>query len=514
MSMVKRKPFPKSSAHKTLRGKQTPYNLREAPAYDHGEGREIIAFAKIIGVELMPWQEYDILAMCSKNEVGRYVHSDNILIIPRQNGKSLGISLICLYRAIKYGWRILYTAQLWDTANSIYLNLLGVVKAFPPLADMLTRFSGSQGKGVLEFSCGGVIFFQTRGDDTARGITKISCVVYDEAYNLTDGSVAAINFTTQAADDPQFFYITSAVHKAFKAHQDGRVISAMRRQALAGPDPVDPIYLAEYRAPGDAKPDVEETWILANPSYGFIMDETKIRKQMKRLNTEIGRINFGVECLGWGDWFNDEDDEDFTPIIDYSDWEAATVVDPVLCSVGAVSAVGIDVDLGAVGCALVSAEKMADGGWFLSLAPRDEFDRVGVVADIERVIGLRDPIGFAYDQKGVAETCTVLFEQRGLEPTRFNKTEVSKAYMLFMQLWRDGKIKHDGSPRWVDALSVVSERDIQDSGKALKRNNPAGCPLIAATFALMLAADYKPAEVDVKRAPRVTMRISRKRRGL
>jgi hypothetical protein len=190
------------------------------------------------------------------------------------------------------------------------------------------------------------------------------------------------------------------------------------------------------------------------------------------------------------------------------------VADPVLCSVGAVSAVGIDVDLGAVGCALVSAEKMADGRWFLSLAPRDEFDRVGVVADIERVIGLRDPIGFAYDQKGVAETCTALFEQRGLEPTRFNKTEVSKAYMLFMQLWRDGKIKHDGSPRWVDALSVVSERDIQDSGKALKRNNPAGCPIIAASFALLLAADYKPAEVDVRRAPRVSMRISRKRRGL
>ena len=63
-------------------------------------------------------------------------------------------------------------------------------------------------------------------------------------------------------------------------------------------------------------------------------------------------------------------------------------------------------------------------------------------------------------------------------------------------------------------MSVVSERDIQDSGKALKRNNPAGCPIIAASFALLLAADYKPAEVDVRRAPRVSMRISRKRRGL
>ena len=45
-------------------------------------------------------------------------------------------------------------------------------------------------------------------------------------------------------------------------------------------------------------------------------------------------------------------------------------------------------------------------------------------------------------------------------------------------------------------------------------NAPVSRYTLVRNVALLLAADYKPAEVDVRRAPRVSMRISRKRRGL
>ena len=63
--------------------------------------------------------------------------------------------------------------------------------------------------------------------------------------------------------------------------------------------------------------------------------------------------------------------------------------------------------------------------------------------------------------------------------------DVAKGYMLLQQLIHEGALTHDGDPRWLDALGVVEEREISGMGRAVKRVRGEGCPLVAATFAIL-----------------------------
>jgi hypothetical protein len=92
-----------------------------------------------------------------------------------------------------------------------------------------------------------------------------------------------------ASRNPQTIYLSSAVNQ--EIHVNGRVLASIRHRALeairAGKRHIG-LYFAEHAAPPppDDIDDAErrgiredpETWRLANPSYGVIQTEAKVRK--------------------------------------------------------------------------------------------------------------------------------------------------------------------------------------------------------------------------------------------
>ena len=67
---------------------------------------------------------------------------------------------------------------------------------------------------------------------------------------------------------------------------------------------------------------------------------------------------------------------------------------------------------------------------------------------------------------------------------------VTRALELFLTMFREGRISHDGDPRWVAALNVAQFRSGNSSGRALTRADGDISVLIAATFAVFGLEDY------------------------
>jgi phage terminase large subunit-like protein len=77
--------------------------LRTTPIQAQTKGHEVVEFAKQIGMPLLPWQENVILESSKIKEDGSFWHKTNLIISPRQNGKTHLIKM-----------RILAGLYLWD----------------------------------------------------------------------------------------------------------------------------------------------------------------------------------------------------------------------------------------------------------------------------------------------------------------------------------------------------------------------------------------------------------------
>ncbi|QRP60584.1 terminase large subunit [Corynebacterium minutissimum] len=498
MERTKREDYPTCDDFPSLSGKQTPLNLREAPGI-HEHGRKNIELSRRVGLTAFPWQCHEINAINATNQDGTWVHSDAVLICPRQNGKSLLVALIVLYRIFVLGQNVLFTAQQWETAKDLWEQTWKIVRGRKFMSKLVTSKTCSQGRGTIFLSNGGRVVFTTRSQDAGRGLTKVDLLIYDEAYNLTDSEMAALAFLVQAADDPQVFFMSSSVHRDFPQHANGRVLSSMREQALTEFDESEPVYLSEYAAPEDMDPEDEQTWRVANPSYGVISNAKKMRKIMRRMNTEEGRINFGVEALGWGEWFTLKDLDDFTPIVDPDVWDSLAGAPE---GVTVDNVVAVDTTPDGENVALVAAVRLGDGRVFLSLSPHEKFEREVLVESVCASIDANDPLALVLDGSGPVATLIDPLEHSGVEPEVLTGGKVSAAYELFLRMIAERRIVHDDDPRWAAAWAVAEER-ATSRYRSLDRYKGNVSTLNAAAFAVWGLQEFSiPEEVDVKQKKR------------
>lgn len=487
MTLTKREDYPTSEDFPTLSGKQSPMNLREAPG-DHEHGRKNIELSRRAGVKPMPWQENEIRAINATNPDGTWTHSDAILIVPRQNGKSLIVALIVIYRIFILGQNVLFTAQQWETAKELWEETWKIVKSRRFLLKLVTSHTCSQGRGTIFLSNGGRVVFTTRSQDAGRGLTKVDLLVYDEAYNLTDGEMAALSFLSQAADDPQVFFMSSAVHQDFPQHQNGKVLSAMRAQALDEWDEAEPVYLSEYAAPEDLDPAEEETWKISNPSYGVISNAKKMRKIMRRMNTEAGRINFGVEALGWASWFEDLMGTEFTPVIadddlrDIMTAQAPTLSHTVLC---------VDASPDREFCSIALGGKAGDQIYGM-VGYHDALNVKVVVDAIIEVINVANPMAILIDPKSPAEVLIDPLERAGFDVTKLAWSDVKSSTGAFLQgvddrdyLLQDSQIIRDG-------IACAELREDKDGGVAWQRRSGVISQLVSLSAAMWGVQRFAP----------------------
>lgn len=482
----------------TLEGRQEPERIVCDRGGDRHHGEKAVKLAQSFGIKLMPWQEEQVLLALSVDEDGHWLHPDVVLICPRQNGKSLILEVIVLYRLFKLNHQIVFSAHQWRTAKSIRNRLWKRIKSRPWAARRLVRNTASAGEAEMETADGGKVQFSTRSNDMGRGFDEIDLLIIDEAYNLDSGEMDAVAPTQLAAEDPQTYYTSSAVNE-FK-HPKGEELSKVRDRALGGD--TEGLLFSEFAAPEGMDPDDPFTWMMANPSYGVVANEKKIRSLKSKL-TDVG---FEVEMLGWGRWFVVVSDDSDTPtLIDLGEWEAKSDLAPKFWSDAALdfkctSICGLGADFTPDGekVGLVSAITAGEK-FFLSLAPIEEFVRVDLVASVSRTVELSMgnkifTAGVALDPTGPGSTVVGPLQSAGVYPDELNGAQVSKAWELFKRLWAEGRIIHDGDPRWGAAWAVAQERSSKGRYPSLDRYASDVSILNAALFAIWVLQEFLGAE--------------------
>lgn len=434
-----------------LDGRQEPERLVCWRGGDTTHGERAIELARRFGIKLMPWQREQVLLSLSVGEDGKWLHPDVVLICPRQNGKSLILEVIMLYRFFILGQKIIFSAQRWSTAKSIRNRMWAKIKSRKWARDnprnRLIRNTSSAGEAEMELENGGKIQFTTRSGDMGRGFDKVDLWVADEAYNLDSAEIDAVAPTQLAAEDPQSYFTSSAVNRV--KHSKGDELSRMRERVLSDEEDSTTLF-SEFCAPEGVDPDSPETWKLANPSYGVVANETKVRSMRKKLSAD----GFQVEMLGWGLWFVTVDESDDSYLIDVVDWSALAGPSPHFNE----ACLGVGITPDGTKCGLVLAQQAEDGTVYLNAAGLEDFNRNDVVAHAARVVEEVDPVANVFDPSGPGSTLESVFDDAGIGYDVLSGGQVAHGYELLLRLIVEGRVRHDGGHRWLEQWKIAVER--------------------------------------------------------
>ena len=490
-----------------LTGRQTPENLVRQPGGDFTHGEKALKLARSFGITPMPWQSEQVMLALAVDEDGHWLHPDVVLICPRQNGKSLILEIIVLYRLFVLNHQIVFTAQQWKTAKSLRNRLWKRIKSRGWASRRLVRNTASAGEAEMEVESGGKLQFSTRSNDFGRGFDQIDLLLLDEAYNLDSGELDAVAPIQLAAPDPQTYYTSSAVNR--DKHFKGEELSKVRAAALAGE--TEGMLFAEFMAPEGMDPEDPATWPWANPSYGVIATEKKTRS----LRNKLSDIGFEVEILGWGRWFTAAAEGDDAALVNMQMWRANTT--PEFAASGD-SCLALDSTPGGERLGLVAAVAVGDRV-HLSASPIVEFVREDVASAVSRTVEKNDPVGVVLDPSGPLSTLVDPLEGVGVAPELVNGAQVSQAYELFLRMVEEGRVTNDGDPRWVEQLQIAVERSKAGRYRSIDRYASEVPLVVAATLAVWGLNEFGPvqAPVDVKKdkkfvgKTRVVPRVQRER---
>lgn len=237
-------------------------------------GFEAIRFAEgVLQVRLLPWQKWVLIHMLelkpgSKSQL-RF--RTILLMIARQNGKSLLDQVICLWRMyMGYSRLVLGTAQSLDTAEEVWESAVDLAETIPELAEMIERVSRVNGKKFLGLTTGQRWKVAAATRKGGRGLSADTVVMDELREHTTWEAWGAITNTAIARASAVILCTSNAGDK------HSVVLKDLRQQALAEVEDGTQLGIFEYSAEDECDLDDRDAWAHANPSLGYIITEDAI----------------------------------------------------------------------------------------------------------------------------------------------------------------------------------------------------------------------------------------------
>jgi hypothetical protein len=457
-----------------LAGRQQPAD-ESAFDGDETDGDRAAELGARLGVRPFPWQWMALRKILSHRADGLWTHPDCLLVATRQSGKSLIIILRILFGLFVLNERIVYSAQRWVTAESVYRRLKAIIEARPSLQRRLAKDpTSSSSRAVIELRSGAIVALGVRSGDLGRGLDSIDLVVFDEAYNHTEEEVSALTGAQLASPNSQTIYTSTP--PVWEKHPNCQVLADMRR---LGQQRQADLYFAEWGAPKDMARDDPETWRVASPSYGVIQKERDVRRMLAKATTPAARALFDADVLGWGEWPPDE--SELGAVISAQVW--ATMTNPAPELVGPI-ALAVDRSPDRQVWAIAAAQRTTDGRIHIEIGPYDPASNADLVDKLVHIVTEWDPIALAIDQRSAAAVLTPYLIEAEIEPHVTNASELAQSCGGFLDDAMAGRLSHSDQEILNDAVVAAVKRDLPGGGFAwAKTAGSSIAQLMAATLA-------------------------------
>lgn len=220
----------------------------------------------VLGVKLRPWQRRFLVHAFELDENGTLRFRHVILLVGRQNGKTLVMIVAALYRLYLDDAKVvLGTAQNLGTAEETWDEALSMIKRVPRLArELKGKPLQSTGKKRFRLKSGHTYLVRAANKDAGRSLTCDFAMIDEAREQENDQAWDAIEPTTAARENGQTWLVSNA------GHARSVLLKRLRKQAIdAIDDPETMIGIFEWSLPEDLDPHDERNWGWANPSLGY-----------------------------------------------------------------------------------------------------------------------------------------------------------------------------------------------------------------------------------------------------
>jgi len=432
-------------------------------------GGRVAEIAKILGTELMPWQQYVAdVAFEVDPTTGQLQYREVILTVPRQSGKTTLLLAAMVHRALGFGDRqkIVYTAQTRNDARRKWEDEHLVILERSPLA-RLFDVRKTNGSEAIKWHNGSNHSITSTTEKAGHGDT-VDLGVIDEAFAQVDDRLEqALKPAMITRTQPQLWVVSTAGtnESIYLSHK----VDIGRQQC----DNTDgSIAYFEWSADPDADPADPDTWLSCMPALGHTISLDAIaadHQSMKPADFRRAYLNLRYEGAT------------FEPVISSEAWHAclnrASEADSDM-----VFAVDCTPDRSSASIAVCSTNRA--GKHHIEVVD----NRRGTGWVVDRMVELVErwkPKAIVIDTAGAAGSFLPQLTEKQIEVETFGARQVISACGAFFDAVMNEQLSHRGQESLDAAVAGAKKRPLGDAWAWHRKDITIDIsPLVACTLAL------------------------------
>lgn len=447
------------------------------------KGFAVIAFATLLGVPFMPWQEEAVIRALELNVDGTYRFKKILILVGRQSGKTHLLKVLALWRMIEDGAKlVLGSAQALDISKEAWqgsVDLLEDSTLVGLIAPRGVRVANGDQQLKLTGGARYRICATTRG--AGRGLS-VDLLIMDEIREQRDWQAwAALSKTVIARPGSQIMLISNA------GDDESVVLNSLREAALSEKD--DTMCLLEWSAPEGCAIDDPAMWAYGLPALGHTIDEATVRSSLQTDPANIFRTE--ILCQHVSSLDN---------ALDPIGWAAGADPSGSMAPYRDCLAAGLDVSLDGTHVSLVVAAVRDDGQY--RAEPVASWSSTGDCrTELPEILAKLKPTGLAWFPNGPANALAPFLRSLNYS-VEITGTDATAACMGLTDLIKAGRVQHNAGALLDGQVATVAKSGQGDQFRFTRRGGGSCSAVYAMAGAVHLA---RVAEAKPKRAKAFVM---------
>lgn len=433
------------------------------------KGFAVIAFATLLGVPFMPWQEEAIIRALELNVDGTYRFKKVLILVGRQSGKTHLLKVWALWRMIEDGAKlVLGSAQALDISKEAWQGSVDLIQDSPKLEVLIAPrgVRTANGDQQLKLTSGARyrICATTRG--AGRGLS-VDLLIMDEVREQRDWlSWAALSKTVIARPGSQIVCISNA------GDDESVVLNSLRDAALSEKD--DTLCILEWSAPEGCSMDDPEMWAYGLPALGHTIEETTIRSSRETDPANVFRTEILCQHVTSMD-----------TALEATGWAAGADPQGSMSPYRDLLAAGLDVSLDGAHVSLVVAAPIGAGKY--RAEPVASWSSMRECqTELPLILAQLKPTGLAWFPNGPANALAPFLKSLSYS-TELTGTDVTSACMGLTDVVRAGLVQHNSSPLLDGQVATVSKVGQGDQFRFTRRGGGSCSAVYALAGAIHLS---------------------------
>jgi phage terminase large subunit-like protein len=442
---------PKKS--KALRGATKP-RLHSPLLKGENKLQDVKDIAKIIGEDLLPWQEFVLKDMLTVDKNGMWIRKSCLLLISRQNGKTFLARMLILAHLLKWESKnVLIMSSNRSMALETFRQVANALENNDHLKGFVKQIRHANGTESIEMLSGARLDVVAATRDGSRG-RSADFLYIDELREVSEDGYRAATPTTRARPNSQTLF-TSNAGDAFST-----VLNDLRERAIDYPPKSFGFY--EYSAPQYCKIDDRNAWAMANPSLGYTISEEAIEEAIATSpieNTRTETLCQWIDSLSspWPHGILEETSD--------SDLEMA---------VGAYTVFSFDVSPSRRNGSLVAGQLLPDGrigiGILETYSSQVAIDELAMAASIKAWCDIYKPRLVCFD-KYATQTIADRLSNAGVIVEDVSGQQFYKACGDLLEGLVNHRVVHNGQAEFIQQMNNCAAKVNDSAWRIIKRKS-------------------------------------------